>query len=155
MEPEEKELVWLPKKIAKQVKELEDPNSFVLQYIANSKKDIQLGFEYLDDSIIQYKGSMVKYKKEFDEAYQVAIEANTKIWEKHEEKRKLIKADAEALKEDLEPLLETLKEINSLLSKVNSYQIEKLLDIVSKISCSLNGEQGKMIKFLVQNYKQD
>lgn len=153
-EYEEKELVWLPKDLAKKVESLKDSDNFVLKYIEESKRDIKANLDSLDDEIVQYKGLMAKARSSFKEAKEDALEANYALWESFDNERKSLKAKAEQMVESLKPLTEELKKINEQLNNIHVYRFKEVIDVIDAFS-NLYGDKREILEFLLKNYKKD
>lgn len=155
---EETELVWLPKSLAKKITDAKDPTSqemlaLINGYIDKTRKNYKDNLEYLDEDIIMFRGLLVGVKKQYEEALNSQLSSEYKLWENIDEQRPKLKKKIEVLTDDLKPLTESLKEIDGLLKSINSWEIGKLVEQVSFLSSALNGETGKMIRFICQKYK--
>lgn len=144
--------IRLPKSICEKIKQLENPENFILDYIELSKRDIMSNFEAFDDEILTYRGNMAKLKSEFKKVVDEALDANYKVWEDFDKQRKSIRAQVDQMKKELEPLTKELEEISGLMSKVNSWNIQHFLDMLTKIQGHLYGEDRKILEFLINNY---
>lgn len=150
---EEKELVWLPKSLAKKIEELKDSNNFVEDYIKESKREIYQNFDALDDEIISYKSAMIKARKEFEKAKDEMISASFEVWNDFDKERKHLSDMVYQMQQTLEPLKKDLKEIEDSLSKISTYRIKDFFDTVQQISTNMYGKSGEMIQFLIKNFK--
>lgn len=150
-EEEEKDLVWLPKSLCKKIKELEDTDKFILDYIEESKKDIKLNIDSLDDEVLVYKGLMAKARTAFQEAKTEALEANYATWESFDKESKNISSKAIALKDSLGPLTQELEKINGLIDKVRTHRIDELISTIEKFN-SLYGQNKEVFEFLLNNF---
>jgi hypothetical protein len=151
MEEEEKDLVWLPKNLCKKIKELEDTDKFILDYIEESKKDIQLNIEAFDEEILIYKGLMAKARQGFLEAKTEALETNYAIWDSFDKESKNIYDKSSKLKDSLGPLTQELEKINGLIDKVRTHRIDELMSTIEKFN-SLYGQNKEVFEFLLNNF---
>lgn len=157
-ENEEKEFVYLPVSLARKIKDLGEGKVYeglVLDYLNESKNEIKANLASLDDDVIRYKGLMIKAKQAFKEAKDEEIKNSYEMWESLDKELPSLKEKVESMKQSLLPLQSTLKEINSGMEVLRTYQIKELLEIVKEISqeLSYDSKTGKILKFLVANYK--
>lgn len=153
---EEKDLVWLPKSLAAQVKEIESPKqmeALIFKYIDESREDVKLNLETLDDCLITYKAQMINARNKFEEAKNKELEANYAMWEKFEEERPKIQQKVKSLIDELKPLQDELKELKKTLDQVQTYDIERLIKVMKEVNGNFYGETGDILKFLFNNYK--
>jgi len=85
MEPiiEEREFVYVPKSLAKKIKELEDgkvKEDLILEYLDKSRKEVKANLETLEDDVIQYQGIMIKAKQTFEKAKNEQLTASYDLW---------------------------------------------------------------------------
>ena len=154
---EEKELVWLPKSLAKKVEALKDSDNFVEEYIRQSRREIETNLDSFDNEIINYKANMIKARKDFKIAVDEMLEANYKVWESMDEDRKSIVSQAEKMIESLRPLKSELNEISNLMNKINKWGVKDLVDMVNHLnSAAPEGSQSRdLLVFLMDNYKRE
>lgn len=157
-EKEEKELVWLPKSVAKQVQEVIEEKAketVILRFIEDSKRDIQICLESLDEDVIRYKGAMIRARKAFEEAKNEQLTANYEMWEAFQKELPNVETKIQKMKEKILPLKKELDEIKTLIDGVRTWDIEELLKSVESVSrhLSYDGDTGKLLKFLFENYK--
>jgi len=153
---EEKTHVYLPVSLAKKVKELENSDNFVLEYIERSKKSMMANLDSMDEEVLMYKANMVKARKEFGAAVEEMLAADYKVWEKFDEDRKSTYGMAKQMVESLQPLKAELESIKKLMDSINTWRANDLLELLQAInSNAVNGETRNMMKFLMENYKQE
>ena len=152
---EEKELIWLPKSLVKKIKDLDDPNNFIQQYLDDSKREIKASFETFDDEIIGYRANMIKVKSEFKKAADECISANYKVWEDFDKKRDELRIKVAAATEELSPMIQEFEKLTALINKVDGWKIERFLETLEKLKGHLYGEERNIIEFLVKNYKKE
>lgn len=154
----EKEIVWLPKELAKQVKEVIDDKQkekLIAGFIEESKREIQSNLDELDESVIRYKGLMIKAKMAFEEAKSEQLSASYDLWDKFEKELPKVTEKVEKVKAQVEPLKKQMEEITKLMDGIRKYDVEKLLELVRELNSYLeyNGETAKILRFLFTNYK--
>ncbi len=154
----EKEYIYLPKDLVKKIKDLED-NKLIEQaideYFEETKRDLKVNLEEIDDRVLEYRGLMVKAKNEFKKAKEEQIEASYILWEEFDKEMPSIRTKIEALKNEISPITKELKELSIELNKVKTWEIKDLLEIVKEVSKYLdyNNDTGNILKFLFENYK--
>lgn len=152
---EERDLIWLPRSLAGKVKELESPQqmeALILEFIEQSKQDIKISLDSLDESLITYKAQMISARNRFEEAKNKELEANCAMWEKFEDERPRIQEKVKSLISELEPLKKELDGINKSIKNIETYDIERLLKIIKEINSNFYGETANVLQFLMQNY---
>ena len=142
---EEKELVWLPKKLANQVQALENPDNFVKEYIEESKREIKNNLDNLDDDIIQYKAAMISARQKFKEAKDEVLKANYEVWEKFEDDNKELHRMRDVLLNQLRPIKKEVDEIKESLRSISTYQMKDLLELLEKIGYALQDSQTREV----------
>lgn len=155
---EEREYIYLPKSLAKKIKDLED-NKLIEQaideYFEETKRDLKINLEEIDDRVLEYRGLMVKAKGEFKKAKEEQISASYTLWEEFEKEMPNIRGKIELLKNEISPITKELKELSTELNKVKTWEIQDLLKIVKEVRSYLdyNNDTGNILKFLFENYK--
>ena len=157
---EERDLVWLPKRLAEKIKDNTDKKleeKLIVDYLDQSRSDVKANLESLDEDILRYKGLMAKARQAFREAKEEQLQANYDLWEKFDKELPKLSEKVEMLKNKVEPIKRQVQELNESLDKVRSYQIKDLVDLLKEISDALSYDSntGKILKFLVKNYKSD
>lgn len=152
---EEKELVWLPKSIVTKIKQLENSDNFIQEYLDDSKRDIKANFDTFDDEILGYRASMVKVKTEFNKAADEAIKANYQVWLDFDKKRASLRAQVDQCVAELKPLTEEVEKLNGLLKQVHTWDIERFLEMLNRVQGHLYGEERNILEFLIKNYKKE
>jgi len=147
--------LYVPISQAKRLKDLEQDgiNNFVEEYIAETKRDMKVSIENMDEDIIQYKAFMIDARKKFRAAKEEMLEANWALWDEFEEQQKFIYNKAQKAADQLKPLTEELQKITKLMNVIDNYKIESFLEILEKIKDHLYGEDRKILEFLTLNYK--
>jgi hypothetical protein len=152
---EEKEIVWLPKKLADKVKALENSDNFVDDYIEQSRTEIRANLDTFDSEIIEYRANMIKARKAFEIAKDEMIKASYEIWDKFQDDKKSLCSMATELTNGLLPLTNELKKINDMINGLDEYKIKGLVNLVKAFNNECYGENAKILKFLMDNYKKD
>jgi len=159
MEPiiEEREFVYVPKSLAKKIKELEDgkvKEDLILEYLDKSRKEVKANLETLEDDVIQYQGIMIKAKQTFEKAKNEQLTASYDLWERFDKEMPKLQKKIETITSQIEPIANQIIELNEALDKIHSYQIKDLVELLKEVSSCLeyDGNTGKILKFLVTNY---
>ena len=151
---EEKELVWLPKKLALQLKDVESsPDGLILQYIEESKREIQASISALDEDVLMFKGMLAKVRIEFGKAKDEHIKTAYEIWESYEKDVPKISEKVAAAVKELTPLKNELNEITAIMKNLNDYRVKDLVEMLATLRDCLGGQNGDMLKFLMENFQ--
>ena len=159
----EKELIWVEKEFAEKYKVLEsDANKnaerikafeeYMLKVETQSKQEFKANFDSLEEDVAIYTGLMLKVKQAFEKAKSEQLEASYTIWTKFEEELPNTKDKVNRIVETIKPLEQKLESINQLLGKIKTYDLDKVISAIEKLS-GLYGDQKKMVEFLVKNFK--
>lgn len=156
----EKDLVWVPKKLADEINAYKDPFSdkvvaLMEKYIDESKDEWKLNFESLEEDLLMYRGLMVKTKKAFEAAKNEQCEAAYELWEKIESEIPRTKDKIDNLVKLFDPLEKKLDKLDNSLAKIDTYQIERFTELVAKLNSILSckGQTNDMMVFLMENFK--
>ncbi len=157
MEEEPKRYVslYVKESIANQLEAIDkgDWGNFVEEYIEESKRDLKVSMDYMDDEIIEYKAAMINARKKFKEAKEEMLSANYAMWEEFDNQKRDIRNKAESVVKELEPLKGELDKISNLMYGIDRFGIERFLEILEKIKNHLYGEDRNILEFLVKHYK--
>lgn len=153
----DEEIVWVPKQMAEEIKNLREgvtKEDLILSYIKLCKSDLQSQIESMDEDVIIFQGLMAKARQSFEKAKNEHLTAAYDLWESFDKDLPSTRKKVESMISSLGPLVEKLQEVDDLMRKIRSYDIEKLLALVNALSCHFNhdGQTGKMLKFLFDNY---
>lgn len=153
---EDKEYVglYLPKKLAKSLKELEGgitQEKLIKQFFQRSKDNMRFELEDLDESLIQYKGYMLATKQAFEKAKDEQLEAHVQLWEKFEKELPDIEEKTRILTDRLKPLENHLDRLNKRINNLNIYKLENAVELIAKIN-NMAPETKNIFKFLLENY---
>ncbi len=159
MEEEPKRYVslYVKESIANQLEAIDkgDWGNFVEEYIEESKRDLKVSMDYMDDEIIEYKAAMINARKKFKEAKEEMLEANYAMWEEFDNQKKNIQSKAEEMVKELGPLKGELNRIAILMHGIDTFKIERFLEILEKIKNHLYGEDRNILEFLLKNYQRE
>jgi len=132
-----------------------DLENFIFEYIQQSKRELSIQLDEMDEDIIQYKAAMIDARKKFKAAKEEMLEANWAMWEEFDEQKKSIRSKAEEVVEELKPLTGELSKISLMMNSIKQWEIERFLKMLNAIGEHLYGENKNIIEFLVKNYKRD
>lgn len=155
----ETELVWLPKalasKIEQQKKKGDGYEDIIIGYLDDSRAEVKNNLELLEDDVLQYRGLMVKAKQEFQKAKDEQLKASYDLWEKFDEELPKLRDKVEKANKELAPIAESVKDLRTSLDNISLYQLKELNELLESISRHLgnDGHTGKILKYLVKNYK--
>ncbi len=153
-EKEPTALIWLPESLVKKIKKEtseEQQFLFINEYLKECKIDMSLSIEALDADIIIFKSKMLAAKKAFKEAKDEQLNANYELWEKYDKDLSKVSIKVDKLTDKLAPIANELANIDELFGKIRSYNIDKFLETLNKIS-NLYGREKEMFKFLIDNF---
>jgi len=153
----EKELLWLPIELAKRVKDVTDSeaiNNEILSYVEQTKKELQIGIESIDEDIVLYRAHMIKARNAFKEAKDQEIESMYSLWEEYDKELTKVRGFVNEAKKAIEPIKEEVIELNKEMEKINHYGFANMIETVYKF-CQLYGEQREMMEFLIKNFKKE
>lgn len=123
-------------------------DDIIQQYLDETKRDIKIDLDSLNDDILQYKAMASKWHKEMSKAYDSQVEKTELLFEKFDEQRPFFNEKVDQLKHAIQPVNSMIKDLEISMSKINSWKIEKLLDLINKISM-MSGREKEMLKFLM------
>ena len=158
----EKELIWVEKEFAKKYKRLESDkekndqrckalDEYISQITESSRKDFKANLETLEEDVAIYTGLMLKVKQAFGKAKDEALEASYALWEDFDKERPCISKKIKEVCDMLNPLETKLNSINEALGKIRTYNIDKLVESMEKLT-GLYGESREMFDFLVNHF---
>lgn len=156
---EETELVWLPKRIVAQVKEVTDDNkkeAIILSYIKSMREDIECYINLLDEDVVRFKGLMITARREFEKTKNEEYNATYSLWENFEKELPKLKDKVQQIKDELKPLKNDVEELNRLLGSINMWSIQEFLKTIREISnCLDNKNSMELIQFLINNFRKE
>jgi chromosome segregation ATPase len=160
-----KELIWVEKEFAERYKVLESDKTkndqrckaldeYIDKISKSSREDFKANLEALEEDAAIYTGLMLKVKQAFGKAKDEALEASYTLWEKYDEERPRVSKKINEFCDMLDPLEKKLNSINSQLGKIQTYNIDKLIETMQKLSC-LYGDSREMFDFIVNNFRKE
>jgi hypothetical protein len=157
---EDKDLVWVPKKLANEINKYKDPFSdevvkLMEKYIDESKNEWKLSLESLDEDLQMYRGLMVQTKKQFEKVKTEQCEAAYALWEKFDEELPKLKSKADEIVKVLAPVEDKLNNIIDIMLEIDTWGIDKLLDTLSKLNSIMSSKSktSEIMMFLMKNYE--
>jgi len=148
---DEKELIWVTKEQAKIFNDLdadENKKNFVDKLIADRKIDIQNSIECLDDDLLRLKAFALTYKTELKKVYDEQDKALEDLWGSHDEKIYEIKEKIKQLKPEFEDVKKQIIEVNKIMDGLSTYNIDKLIEIVHKVSIMSEEDKKLMVNLI-------
>jgi len=135
MSNSEKELVWLPKDLAKRVKDITDAdaiNRVMDEFIETSKKELRINIECIDEDVLLYRAHMVKARDKFKEAKEAELESMYSLWESFDKDLSAIRAKIRESIEVIKPLRDEIKLLEKDMNSVSStnYRLEDTLKLL-------------------------
>lgn len=158
------ELIWVEKDFAAKYQILhseqgknEERIAALDEYInkikEQSRSNFKANLESLEEDVAIYTGLMLKVKQAFGKAKDEQLNVSYELWEKFDKDIPSVKEKVDNIVSTLDPLQKKLETINALLGKIRTYEMDKVIESVEKLS-SLYGKQKDMIDFLVSNFKE-
>lgn len=155
---EEKDLVWVPKEKAAQLKAAESENAqmaIIDDIIANTKRSMRIDLEALDEDVLVFKGTLLQYKKAYSEALNAHLDASYKLWEDIDSKIPNMRAKAEKTVADfaivapeLQKIVNVIDDIATKLGDVNVYQLKNMVELIETIQNADNKTRDILAKVL-------
>lgn len=142
---EEKEYVsfYVPKEQAERVKRAQgkaDEYTMIEELIASTNKSLKDDLAGLDDDVLRFKGMLLAYKDAYRKALEENRDAVYALWEKIDESLPDMKQKAKVLvgglgevMPQLVEALEVTKSITKALESTNTYQLQRMVELVSAI----------------------
>lgn len=160
-----KELIWVSKEFAEKYKKMQSENAkideqvkvldeYMAQVSEASKNDFKVNLENLEEEVAIYTGLMLKVKQAFGKAKDESLNASYALWEKFEDEKPRIGKKIDQLINILDPLEKKLNSINDLIGKIRTYNIDRLIESIQKLTC-LHSEGKEMFEFLVKNFSKE
>lgn len=159
------ELIWVDKEFAERYKKAQTDltkrdeqvkvfEEYLSTISEKSRREFKANLESMEEDAAIYTGLMLKVKQAFEKAKNEALNSSYELWEKFENEMPSIKTKTDKIIKEIDPLVEKLKTVNELLGKISTYDIDRFISIMDKIS-SLYGNQKEMIHFLMNNFKKN
>jgi predicted RNase H-like nuclease (RuvC/YqgF family) len=153
---EERDIVWLPRSLATKVNYVTDAealNREILNYVEETKKDLRINIESMEEDIILYRAQMIKARDSFKQAKEEQLDANYKLWEEYDVEIGKLRVKVSKFAEELKPLKQELDEIKKQMDSINKWGLEDLIKTIKLLNETNYGETEKILKFLFENYK--
>ena len=162
MSRDKTELIWVDKEFAEEYKKLDDDatkreeqitmlNEYMEGIRKESRDDFKASLQGLDEDVAIYKGLMINIKQAFEATKNEQLQASYDLWEKFEKDMPDIEEKTDKIIKTLDPLVAKLTQINDLIGKIQTWDINKLIETIEKIS-TLYGNNKQMVEFLVNNF---
>ena len=134
------DLVWLPVSLVKKINDLQDTRGVekeILSYIEETKIDLRIGIESIDEDILLYRAQMIKARDAFKAAKNEELEGLYALWEGFDKERCKLGNMVKEAKNAIAPLRTELvglrQEIENVNSSIDSLKVDKLLDFVQTL----------------------
>lgn len=158
-----KELIWVEKEFAKKYNILDKESGkneerlkalddYIETVAEKTREDFKANLESLEEDVAIYKGLNLKVKQSFEKAKNESLSASYTLWEEYQKELPSLEKKVKVLTDKLTPLAATINQLNELMGKIDTFNIEKLIDAIEKMS-GLYGRQKNMITFLIKNFK--
>ena len=135
-------------------------DSYIVKHIEDVKKDLHASVESLDDEILEFKGTCIKYRREFAEVTEGIVDDTYKSMEKLQTSRhqfeqniKSMNTELDRVEKRVDDVTKKIDGINSKVSGVSVYKLENVLELLNKIE-NLTEKQQRMFEFLIENNKE-
>lgn len=126
------------------------PDDEILQkYIEDTKRNIKLDLDGLNDDVLQYKALMSKYHRMMKENYDQIQDVGYEIFKEFEAKKPKFENKMKEFVNAAKPVNEMLKSIQDSLVKIDDWQINKLFSIVEKVA-NMSDKEKDIFKFLME-----
>lgn len=159
--PGEKDLIWVPKKLAEEYKQLEsceEQEKLVKQVLRDRKLDIENELNMLSEDAIRFKASCLAHRNELHKIYMEEYGKVDQILSDTDSLHAKVRADAKKLESDLRPIsdsingmLENFSKLKKQLEEFNVYGADRVVDLVGRIS-QLDEKSKDALVFLAHNY---
>lgn len=157
----DKDLVWLPKELVVKLKEVENEEElkekYILKYIDGLKRDVSKEIELIDEDILEFKASCIRYKKGMKSIYDEETDALYAAWEAMDQKRGKLLLNSEAISKHLKPIRQEIdsltKDLDRLVEKIDYTTInkfEKISGILNTYS-RLDDDTKQMFRLMVES----
>ena len=140
----DRELVWLPAELAKQVEALngDKPDELILSYIRKQEDSMQADIEAFDYVVLQYKGLCAKARQDFGKAADDITQQSYAVWEEFEKSLPSLESKVATITSALKPLESDVKAIGAAINEWDLNRIERALDIVKRINEMTDDEKS-------------
>jgi hypothetical protein len=152
----EKDLVWLPKDLAKLVKDaagIEGYEQEILSYVRESKLDMKESIEEIDKAIVLYRAKMIAARNSFREAKEAELDANYTLWETYSADIKTTRAYISTAKAVVESLKTEVSLLNKAIEGLDINRVERFLKSLTTLKDFTDKE--KTVTSIILNLKGD
>ena len=146
----------VPVSIANKLKKannLDIMSQAVNDYVKKQQKEFSIELEALDDDLIRYKALLIEYNKKIKAAYNEQRDKIQTLFHDFESQTPRFSEQVKKTCEEINPLLQkmeeierTAKSIDTTFNNLSTYKIEKLIEVIEKLS-GLDEKTLKLIKF--------
>jgi hypothetical protein len=161
---EDKELIWVSKKLAEEFKSLdkvEEQEASVKRVIASKRLSLDEENELLSESLLEFKSVCLVHKKELQKVYEEQENALYKMWEDMgdistkilEHSRKVASKTREATRE-IETMRTNIDALKKTLSGFEIYGADSLAKLAQNVS-QMDENTKNILKFLLNNYTKE
>ncbi len=140
---EDKELIWVDKKLAdeyKSLKSVEQQELLVKKVIEKRGLDLTEELEMLSDNTLQFKSVCLVHRKELEKIYAEESDKLYKLWEEMGDITSKISQHARAVAQQIDPIRREVSELSKNTSslgkkigQINLYIPDKLVQIASMV----------------------
>ena len=141
---EEKDLIWVPKSIAKKLDQIESGDfaeQYILEYAKRLRLSIECSIEALDEDIIQLKAKGIAYKQAYKAAFDEEEAAITDLWELSQargaEAKKQATRQTQEIRNLAESLTEAVQALETTLNQINNYTIKEACETVERVKSAV------------------
>jgi len=160
----EMDYVYIPKSIAKQLKDLDnaDEQEKIVKKIIDKKKlDMEYENELLEDSLLQFKHVCLKHKIELQKVYDDQEKKLYDMWESMGDVRSKISANAKDLCKEINIISSEVSSLNrsvttlkSNIGNLNLYAADKFASVIRLVH-DMNDGTKAMLKSFFENFKKE
>lgn len=155
---ESKDLVWLPHSLAEKIKSIEDGKAVeeeIMKYFGSAKDEIGAQVQSLDDDVIRYRGFMISAKQQFKQVTDSMLVESYNMWEDWAEKMPKLNEEVKKFRDLFTPIHDDLVEIDKMMKDIDTYGLNKFMEMIEFMERLQGNNTTKMLKFLVDNYKNE
>jgi archaellum component FlaC len=155
------ELVWVSKEQAERYNKLESDDErykafeeYMKTVSLETQKQFKADLEGIEEDVAVYSGLLLKVKQSYKNVQAEHYAATYKLWEDFDKELPSTSAKIEKIISTLDPLAKKLNELNNLIKTIKTWDVEKLIETIEKLS-GMYGTNQKMVEFLVNNFKRE
>jgi len=157
---EDKDLIWVPKKIADEYKaaESDETKEKIIKRILDKQKiDIESEFDRLNEVELQFKAICITHKNTLEKVYKEQYDMLYKLWEETGDvysevsnKNKELKQSAEKTNDVVKSIKDNIDNINKVLN-FDVYAIERFVALIDKLNMA-DAKTKEMLQFLMTSF---